>query len=237
VSPEPLVNYSLQARLTSTNADNDVIAVVIALAVDADGRQHTLSALRGRSNQAGVDVGTTDAYWVIAYNYNQPDEQLIANGNSTLGVTTANWSGASLGTTVRVERRGDLVTATASSWNTTALVAGSALTVDLGADPLLHRFRGPQHWGFGALSQQNARFTHRVITGGFNGSVVYDASVNPGRVFDFDSATGTWGVRPGATPQSVLGCPRNISRPSITSVQPAIGPMNFLMTCETITRR
>jgi hypothetical protein len=237
VSSDALSNYAIEMTLSSSVADNDSIAMVIAFATSgtkgqAGYREYTLSAIRTRG---GISTAGVPANWVLAYNFLQSDAAVVANGNALLPTTTVNWAGAK--TRVRVERRGDQIAAYAGDWNSAVVSPGSKLTVDLGTIPVLNVFRGPQRWGLGAFSQDRASFTNRVITGGLNASVVHDASVNPGRVFDYNATTGAWAVRAGATPQSVLGCPRGVSRPIVTWVTPNLPALNFFMTCNSISRQ
>jgi hypothetical protein len=237
VSAEPLSNYGIEMTLSSSGADNDSISIVIAFATSGTKgqpgyREYTLSAVRTRN---GVLIGGVPANWVLVYNFGQSDQAILANGNALMVTNSANWNSAK--TRVRIERRGDQITAYAGDWNAATYSLGSKLTLDLGTNPLLNKFQGPKSWGLGALSQINATFTNRVITGGLNASVIHDASVTPGRVFDYNPTTGGWAVRGGATPQSVLGCPRGVKRPIVTWVVPNMPEQNFFMNCNSIVRQ
>ena len=240
ISPTLLSNYTMEVTLSSSDSDNDSIAVVIAFATSgtrgqSDYREYTLSAVRTRGTEAHTQAAGVAAQWALVYNYNQTGEAMIANGNALLTRTRSGWSGTR--TRVRIERRGDQITAFASNWGSDTVVTGSRLTADLGTNATLNRFQGPRAWGMAALSQLNARFTNRVFSGGLNASVIHDASVSPARVLDYNATSGTWAVRAGATPQTVLGCPRGVSRPVITTVTPNLPAASFYMTCSAITRQ
>lgn len=88
-----------------------------------------------------------------------------------------------------------------------------------------------------ALSQAHAVFTNRVFSGDMNASVIHDASISPARVLDHNATSGTWPVRAGATPQTVLGCPRGVRRPAVTTLTPNLPLADFYMSCSSIVRQ
>ncbi|MCK6550841.1 LruC domain-containing protein [Myxococcota bacterium] len=246
ISPESLSNYTMETTLTAGSAagDNDAITVVVAYVAEGTPgttgyREHTISAIRNRpaSGDTHTQVGTTTVRWALVYNYNQSDERVLANGNATLTNATTAWSGNTTRTRIRIERRGDQITAFASNFGSDTIVTGSRLTYDLASSADTQRFSGPRPWGMGALSQANATFTNRVFSGGLNASVIHDATVSPARVLDYNTTTGTWVERAGATPQSVLGCPRGVNRPLISTITPNLPAASFYMTCSSITRQ
>jgi hypothetical protein len=143
-------DYVLEAKITSTNADNDRLAVIIAY-TEENGVQHTLSAVRNQ------DGNTTITSWSLWYNFAQASQTKILDGSSLIPyVGVNNWNTYPEGTTIRIEREGDIVRAYSTDPGSTILKG--QLTVDLSTVPLLEKFRGPQQIGFGCSSQANALF-------------------------------------------------------------------------------
>jgi hypothetical protein len=176
-------NYVHQARLTSSNSDDDLIGLLIAFAVDQNGREHTLSAVRTR---AGIFPE-----WGIIYNHARSDAKVIANGTSLLSVLSGNqgWSLVPNGTVVRVHRQGDIIEATTSEMDSLQLNPNTKLTVDLTSDPVLSVFRGPQPYGYTSYSQLDS--TYRDIYFSDAANVIYD--IRTGDVW-VANATGNYAI-------------------------------------------
>lgn len=172
VSNDPYSNYTIQSKITSTNGDNDRLGVVIAYLEDVagdygtPGRQYTLSAIR---NQDAYVDHQTDS-WYIVYNYLQNDGQLIVNGSSFIPyVGTTGWNAFPDGTTIRVERVGNVVTCYSTDPGSTTLKGG--ISVDLSTSNfggILNKFMGSSQIGFSCFSQADAAFSNLNIslTGG-----------------------------------------------------------------------
>lgn len=167
VSSDEYSDYVIQSKITSNNADNDRLGVVIAFLKDSAGlygtagREYTLSAIR---NQDGYVDGETDS-WIIVYNYLQSG-QIVANGSSFIpynGVT--NWNQFPDGTTIRVERVGDVVTCYSTDPGSTTLKG--AISVDLSTSNfggVLNKFMGSSRVGFSCFSQGGATFNDLNIS-------------------------------------------------------------------------
>lgn len=181
--------YLHEARLSSTDSDDDVIGLVVAFAVDANGREHTLSALRSTGG-----VGFT---WRLVYNYNRADAKVISDktgvikwGNGAYGADataaayTTNqalggWDDFPTGTLVKVTRDADIVKAITTDLGSNVYVATSEIIVDLNSDPVLAIFRGPRGYGFSALSQASSTF--KVLQFSETANIIYD--VVTGKVY------------------------------------------------------
>jgi LruC domain-containing protein len=239
VSPEALSHYTYEVTMSASSAsgDNDAIGVIIAFVTEGTPgtpsyREHTLTAMRNRGSDSHTRTAGVASRWHLSMNYKQSTERVLANGSATAGgsVTTV-WNSSATRTRVRVNRQGDIITVACSQFGSDVIDANTTLSIDLSQDPELYRFRGAQPWGLSAHSQANTYFQSLVFTGGLNANVVYDVSVNPSRVWDYTAGTGSWSVRPSATAQSVLGCPRRVDRPVINTLNPAMPAMSFQLDC------
>lgn len=172
ISNDPYPDYTIQSKITSSNADNDRLGIVIAFLEDiagdygTPGRQYTLSAIR---NQDAYVDHQTDS-WYIAYNYLQSDGQIITNGSHLIPyVGATGWSAFPDGTTIRVERVGDTVTCYSTDPGSTTLKGG--ISADLSTSNfggILNKFMGSSQIGFSCFSQADATFSNLNIslTGG-----------------------------------------------------------------------
>jgi hypothetical protein len=159
ISTEYYENYYFQIQLTANSDDDDCISVVLAFAVDEKGFEHTLSAVRLRNNNQFYPK----LQWAIVYDYNRSTQALLANGDSKIAISVGSWNTVPNGTTVRVERTGDIFVAKCSPFNSTVVSDASALTIDLNSDARLAVFKGPQRYGIGCLSQQYSRYSNLIF--------------------------------------------------------------------------
>lgn len=149
VSPDGYDNYDTTMILRSNEADNDRMGFVMAFAVDSDGKQYTLSAIRNHENAWD---------WAIWFNYMQPgafmlDSKVIENASSG----RSNWNlYYPKGTNLRISRKGDLFEAWASRAGEDKILEDSKLVCDLSSDPRLDIFKGAKPVGVSANSQANA---------------------------------------------------------------------------------
>ncbi|PTY93110.1 hypothetical protein [Heyndrickxia sporothermodurans] len=178
--------YVHQATMASADGDDDDIGILIAFAVDANGKEHTLSAIRcANLNQTHTIVNGENYNWAIIYNHKQSNAKMIANGTSllTTQVTSQGWSSMPNGTTIRVHRQGDIIEAVTSEFNSTVLNQNTKLTVDLKSDPVLAVFRGPQSYGYTSHSQNQSTYKDIYFSDAAN--VIYD--IRTGNVWVADS--------------------------------------------------
>lgn len=167
VSYEAFEDYDLEVELSSDNADDGWIGVVLGY-VELNGQQNTLVAMRTLNHD-------TDTFFV-AYNYRLTatnGEYTLASNNGGLAnpnpYRTENggkgWQQCGA-LRLRVKRRGDVL----EIWTTlpnAPLVwhEASKITINLSSDPRLDKFRGPSRFGYCAQSQQNATWSSLVRPG------------------------------------------------------------------------
>jgi hypothetical protein len=143
-------DFNISADLSSTGADNDTIAIIIAFVTD-NTREYTLSAVRTMGGTPPTGG------WGIYYNYAQSDARLIASYG--VPFTAGGWS-ANGPTKVSVVKSGSIITATTSQNGSTTLDPNTALIIDLSGDPDLQKFAGDVKNGYAALSQDAASFSN-----------------------------------------------------------------------------
>lgn len=175
VSEKKYDTYVHEATLKSTDGDDDQIGVVIAFAVDENGVEHTLSAVRQRQNRPAwrlvydhQSFGGASGEWNIASMVRVGAENVPDNGSA------GGWSAIPNGTRVRIEREKDIIKAYCSMFNSTDIEPGSLLQIDLSSDPRLEIFRGKCSYGYSANSQKSSTYENIFFTSADSDTVIYD---------------------------------------------------------------
>ena len=170
ISPERYDTYVWDAQLTSNANDDDWIGMIIAHAYEpSTGRTHTLTVTRVAngapplvvSKNRGMNGGNNIT---LAYRWdglNFPNGTLAEQGK--LG---GNWMDSPVGCRLRVTREGDIITMETGQFGTTTLFEPAKIVLDLSTNPILEVFRGPQSYGYCALSQAGSTWqvTERPTT-------------------------------------------------------------------------
>jgi hypothetical protein len=208
VSPDTFENYLLEATLSSTDTDDDTIALVIAYARDPITQAtFTLSVARTQGGNTPVNG------FGVMYNLNQSDAALISADVSVGGVNKNSSGGngwASRYSRVQVKRNGDIIQVMCSSWNSLTLVPASLIEIDLNSDPRLAVFKGAHSYGFAAYSQQDSSFTDIAFSAGtnLNQSIIYDLA--DGKIYEY---TNNQWVATASNLAQDLGYPREVYNP------------------------
>jgi len=168
-------HYTMQARLSSNDSDNDSISLIIAYYKDANGKEYTLSAVRTGNNNESHTIADYNAdgtlrvgaakplpLWAIVYNYKQADSRLIATAAIT-GDTPKSWQNAGTGSVVRIVRNGDTIQCSTSPFNSSAIHQSSLITIDLNSIDILGVFKGKRQYGVGCFSQSKSTFSDITI--------------------------------------------------------------------------
>lgn len=177
VSDRVFDQYEILARVSSNNADDDTIGLLLAFDKDpVTGWEYTLSACRSPGGNAPT--------WSIVYNYGQGGE---ANGGSYVvqnGVLLVKWGNGGMGSTaaeagftnnnpgwaglpakwgnaggcrIWAKRDGDNIEVMTSQWDDpNVLDPTTKLTINLDTNDKLRRFRGEKPYGFCSYSQANS---------------------------------------------------------------------------------
>ncbi|MNR94429.1 hypothetical protein D3C72_255040 [compost metagenome] len=211
ISPETISFFDITTKLGSTNADDDLIGVVIAFGLNA-GVPTTLCAVRSNNGSIG---GRTWA--IISVAANTPT--ILVDGSSTATSAYPNstenplggW-GASGPTTIRVKRDGRNITATCSQFTGgtgEALDPTTTLTYTIPSGSI---FDQDCSYGFLCQSQNAAYFDVVTFTGGLDQSTVYDITSDPPKVYEYTGSA--WVHNPARNVFTELGQPRKITNPS-----------------------
>jgi hypothetical protein len=200
VSPQKYSRYTHSLTIgASGTTDNDYIITVIAFMEDDNDmvknnayglnpadfnwlinttdqyipNQHTISLVRGRTDQPNFPFATPIRY-AIVYDLGKLSEQVLVNGESLVW-NTANTYGSGANCDVKVVRAGDIIKTYTTDWNDAPGgkgVLGHELIYDLSSLLITNKFRGSAAYGYGALSQENASYSNVSIN--VNQNVIYD---------------------------------------------------------------
>ncbi len=175
VSLQEFGDYDLTTIVSSTNADDDWIGVVIAF-VEEGGREHTLTALVSGTDtrsykyslhynfgQSGGDANTNG--WII---WTENVEGGLKNGWDTLGKCR-----------IEVERRGNKFGIFFDGFTAQPTIAPAYIELDLDSDPRLSKFKGAVRYGYCAWSQASSTW-EKIVTPEENLGAAY-ASYNLGK--------------------------------------------------------
>ena len=177
VSKEKYDNYIHEVTLSSTDADDDAIGVIIAFATDEDGIEHTLSVVRRRDGMPYLFVQydyMKSTSWRVSYKDRLSNDDI--NGEAANSGPTA-WNKAPNGTRLKIERNGDVINIYSSPFNSSTIDASSLITIDLSSDSRLSIFRGACSYGYSCQSQNASTFSNIKFVGGYE-DTIFDISNN-----------------------------------------------------------
>lgn len=185
VSPAVYTRYNFEVQCLSTNADNDMNGIVIAY-TELDNRQYTLSAVRVILPEGHTLPEAGAKPWAIVYNYHQPDQKIITQGNYNF-TTSGGWSNYPSGVKIKVQRDGNIIKADTSDFADTSNAYISPLQVDLTQDPLLEKFIKPCACGYGNQSQNASSFVTLQFSGA---NTIYNYDTN--QIWYYNFGTSSW---------------------------------------------
>ncbi len=221
VSPDTRESYTHTVTLSSTNADDDTIAVIIAFAL-VGGVPHSLVAWRAQGG-----LGPT---WAISLMEGGSRTDLVqASSTAPKTPSGGGWGGAGGSPSViQIVRNGNAVTATCSQFGSTTLDPTTAITYQIPAGSV---FEGPTPFGYAAQSQADATFSDIDMTGGgLDATVVYDARSMPPKVMVYNFTTQTWEQDLSRSIFRDQGYPRNVTNPSTGKTFRLTGPRPYSVT-------
>jgi len=169
VSPREFGNFKFEATLSSSNDDNDWLALVIGFWTDpVTEYQHTLSVVRTYA----MNSGQSEFSYAIVKNFRQKNSEIIVNAtelappltNGNDGLVSNGW--ASNGPTrIAVERVGNIYNIKCSQFNSVVIDPTTEIVLDVSQDEKLEPFTVATRVAFAAASQINAFFSDIVFTG------------------------------------------------------------------------
>lgn len=172
VSPNAFQDYTLDVVLKSDSVwQNDPMGLIVGYAQDPDGRTHTLTVMFnpwGPSIYGGasgvvtvyVDYNTSESILIHAQCENlhwvdgQPAIGNMLPADHPYGVKP--WVLATNGARLRITRAGDVFTVEMTEYDSTVFVDAAKFSFNLDSHPAMHRFKGPQRYGYAAISQDLA---------------------------------------------------------------------------------
>lgn len=204
-SPTKEENYTFEATLRSSNADNDSIGLVAA--ADYDGQVisvmvniHT-GGIGGLSRYSLVyfDNPTDSTGWPLANGI-----EIVGNNNLA---SRAGWSNAYI--RIRIERTGNIIKVYRSNWNSTVIDTNTELSVDL-STILGGRLTGARRYGYSTLSQGDSKY----LNINFTTSESYDITKVGDMVTDteYEYQNGSWVTLPNSV-RTTYDYPRKIRNP------------------------
>lgn len=219
VSPDTRESYTHTVTLSSTNNDDDTIAVIISFAL-VGGVPHSLVAWRAQGG-----LGPT---WSISVMEGGSRTDLV-QASSTAPSNGGGWGGAGGSpSTIQIVRNGNVVTATCSQFGSTALDPATTLTYQIPAGSV---FEGPTPFGYAAQSQADATFSDIDMTGGgLDATVLYDGRTMPPKVMVYNFATQTWEQDLSRSIFRDQGYPRNLTNPATGKTFRLDGPRPYSVT-------
>ena len=147
--------YTHTVFISSTNADDDALGIIIGYILDDDLKPHTLSIV--------FDRQTTDDSYSLWYDYSLPDqERLFTRGNGNTGTKpngkqTGAWS-TSGGILVEIYKEHEILEITASNWGSQTLNQDTKISIDLFDYSWGKQFIDLVRYGYFSYSQPAAFF-------------------------------------------------------------------------------
>lgn len=194
-SPKSYTDYTFEARLTSSDSDDDLIGLLLGYYVGDDGKTHTLSAFR--------TPGGGTKLWIIAKDYGTAEQKFISNINGGLkwwdGTVDENhaivnnqaanagkgWGQWLKGVKIKATRVGDTITVETTDLDGDDYVDSAKVVIDLTADDDLVEFTGGSPVGYVCFSQLYS--TWETLTRPDSRLPIYD--LQAGQVLEFNGTT------------------------------------------------
>ena len=211
ISPDVFENYTFQATLQSTSADNDGNGLIISF-VREGGVNHVLALMASKAGATPSSgyalVYYQDSTWYDGTTYTQTIISAPSFGLDTSG----NWAGSQI--RLKVQREGNIVRCYASQFNNTgSYLAGSEIVFDMTSRSDTQRFTGLKPYGYMTFSQPDSSYIDIDFNGGIDQEVIYDAENN--QVYDWNVSTSSWDLSTD-TIQDRLSYVRMITNPNTT---------------------
>lgn len=218
VSPNDVSNYTHGVTMSSTNADDDSIAVVVAFAL-VNNVANSLIAVRA--------CGGNTPSWGLVH-FAGTSATVLVNGDSVAGVAAGSpgWQGKGP-SRVEVTRNGNQVSIVCSQMGNLVIDESTRLNYTI---PENSPFAGPKPYGYAARSQADATFSNIAMSGGLDATVVYDGRTMPPKVMVYNFTTQTWEQDLSRSIFRDHGYPRNLTNPATGNTFRLTGPRPYSVT-------
>ncbi|MDT0689375.1 fibronectin type III domain-containing protein [Salegentibacter sp. F188] len=164
ISPREFAYYNFEATMSSPNADDDFMALVIAFWTDPKtGYEHTLSVVRCMIENSGQG----DYSYSLIYNFSQTTEETIIDGTHLAPYPVGGSGGWNTygPTRVSVVRAGDTFQIKTSQFGSDVIDDATLIELNLADFPQLEGFSVASRVGFAARSQKDAYFSDVYFSG------------------------------------------------------------------------
>lgn len=183
ISPQAYGDFTFETRVLSASGDDDSVGVCFGF-VEADGQEHTLTAIRttggvqGHPNHSGtphtaklfdvyydiftpgkIDLGSTNGG--LKWGDGVVDDARVPAGDLGAG----GWAAHPTGCKIKVERVGDVITLSTTDLGGETYVPSATVVVDLTTHPALEPFRGRIRVGYVAYSQPSSSWVSLIRPG------------------------------------------------------------------------
>jgi hypothetical protein len=174
ISPDQLDTYTFEATVRSDSIDDDRIGLIAAF-TRSTGQNEELIITR---TQGGAPPSNG---WGAQYVSNGEPHGWIIHDVNIDGVNKNGYSGDKQGwnnrySRIRIERNGDIIKAWCSNWNSEVIREDSLITIDLNSDSRLHKFKGPQSYGYYTYSQDNSTYLDVKLKGAVDLGSIFDTT-------------------------------------------------------------
>lgn len=228
LSPTKLTQYTMESVLTSKNADDDLIGMVVAADV-IDGEYMALYATIHAGGFGGPIVSfrfsDSSATSIV------PASSVVIGNNSIASHANSGggtgWSGRSV--RIRVSRNGNMVSMRCSDWNSTTLLEGSELILNLNDLPRNgYKLNSPARYGFCTQSQADSTYLNYSIQSSeiSDGTKMYSAESNKKWIF----SNGTWNLSLDTATDDFEGFDRVVNNDTGNIYQLKDGEFSYLRT-------
>lgn len=191
VSPNKYSNYTFSATMTSPDADDDLIGLLIGSAMGQDGILRTISIGRtgGGMRQNLNDTAPTPYTFGLFFVENG---SVTGTGPTRVVGNIGNWDGQKA--RIEVVRAGNMIRARTTLFYTGPTSPGyessSLMEIDLTSDPAYAPFLNENHYGYMVRSQAGSTFSEVTFTGDVVANKIYDVQRNA--TFVYDEQSGQW---------------------------------------------
>lgn len=202
VSLEELDTYEHTVKVSSSNADDDHIGILLAFR-RVDNINHVLIFF---ASQHGINSHEVTYY---RFQSGQPTVVVPIVANNIAGTGGPNngngaWSGKH--TTLNVVRKNDKITTLNSLWNTTTLDSRTKMEFSLDDFTELEVFKGPSSYGYVSFSQADSIYRDIIFKGNSLRNLIINAAT--GDIYIFSG--GEWIPTPKLNLAKIFKAPRKI---------------------------
>lgn len=164
ISPNKYNHYNHEVTLSSSNPDNDIISILLAINDSGESLGHVYPLTLNIST--GIDATFNVAHnFSVIYGYQTEAFAEIAY-DPTFNVDN-NWNESPEGIRVRIERKNNIINIYRSELNDPGILSETpCITIDMNQFEILSEIANtPSNYGYGCMFQQFSKFTNVLFEG------------------------------------------------------------------------